>query len=90
MRLVVSPDGRDGSLRMNQDAYLYASILADGGKLAHALAPGRLGYVHVARGSVTVNGIVLNAGDALQLRDVASIELEGNGDAELLLFDLPV
>jgi redox-sensitive bicupin YhaK (pirin superfamily) len=89
LRLVVSPDGRDGSLRMNQDAYLYASILATGDKLAHALAPGRLGYVHVARGSVTVNGTALNAGDAAKLADVEAVELEGTGDAEVLVFDLP-
>jgi hypothetical protein len=89
LRLIVSPDGRDGSLRMNQDASLYASILAAGDKLAHAVAPGRLGYVHVARGSVTVNGTALNAGDAVRLADVASIELEGTGDAEVLVFDLP-
>jgi redox-sensitive bicupin YhaK (pirin superfamily) len=74
---------------MNQDAYLYASILATGDKLAHALAPGRLGYVHVARGSVTVNGIALNAGDAVKLADVEAVELEGTGDAEVLVFDLP-
>ena len=89
LRLIVSPDGRDGSLRMNQDAYLYASILAAGDKLALELAQGRLGYVHVARGSVTVNGTVLDAGDALRLKDVVSIELEGGGDAEVLVFDLP-
>ena len=89
LRLIVSPDGRDGSLRMNQDASLYASILAAGDKLSHALAAGRLGYVHVARGSVTVNGTVLNAGDAVKLADVAAVELEGTGDAEVLVFDLP-
>lgn len=89
LRLIVSPDGRDSSLRMNQDAYLYASILAAGDKLAHPLAPGRLGYVHVARGSVTVNGTALNAGDAVKLADVAAVELEGTGDAEVLVFDLP-
>lgn len=89
LRLIVSPDGRDGSLRMNQDASLYASILAEGDKLSHALAAGRLGYVHVARGSATVNGTVLKAGDALKLADVASVELEGTGDAEVLVFDLP-
>lgn len=89
LRLVVSPDGRDGSLRMNQDAYLYASILAAGDKLSHALAAGRLGYVHVARGSVTVNGIALSAGDAVKLADEAAVVLEGTGDAEVLVFDLP-
>ncbi|WP_266168764.1 pirin family protein [Dyella subtropica] len=89
LRLIVSPDGRDGSLRMNQDAYLYASILDSGDKLTHTLASGRLGYVHVARGSLTVNGTRLNTGDALQIENESSITLEAAEAAELLVFDLP-
>lgn len=89
LRLIVSPDGREGSLRMNQDGYLYASILDGADKLTHALASGRLGYVHVARGSVIVNGTPLKAGDALKIENESGITLEGAESAEVLVFDLP-
>jgi hypothetical protein len=89
LRLVVSPDGRDGSLRMNQDAYLYAALLDGEERAAHALGTGRRGYVHVARGKVTVNGIELHAGDALKIEQEHDIALDRGEDAEVLLFDLP-
>jgi redox-sensitive bicupin YhaK (pirin superfamily) len=89
LRLVASPDGRDGSVKIHQDAYLYATLLDGAERVAHALAPGRKGYVHVARGRVAANGQPLAAGDALKATDVAEIVLEGGADAEVLLFDLP-
>ncbi|TBR35975.1 MULTISPECIES: pirin family protein [Dyella] len=89
LRLIVSPDGRDGSLRMNQDALLYASILDGSDRVTRALAEGRLGYVHVARGSLTANGVVLKAGDALKLDGESEIVLDAAQDAEVLVFDLP-
>ena len=89
LRLIVSPDGRDGSLRMNQDACLYASILDGGDRVEHAFAPGRLGYVQVARGSLTVNGVRLNTGDALQIEQEERLILDGAEAAEVLVFDLP-
>lgn len=89
LRLIVSPDGRDGSLRMNQDASLYATILDGTDKVTHALAAGRLGYVHVARGSLTVNGVALQVGDALKLDGEPEVVLEQAKDAEVLVFDLP-
>ncbi|MFC4763127.1 pirin family protein [Dyella koreensis] len=89
LRLIVSPDGREGSLRMNQDGYLYASILDGADKLTHALASGRLGYVHVARGSLIVNGTPLKTGDALKIENESGITLEGAESAEVLVFDLP-
>lgn len=89
LRLIVSRDGRDGSLHMNQDASVYATILDGEDRVTHELAPGRLGYVHVARGTLTVNGGTLQAGDALQLQDETQVVLENADDAEVLLFDLP-
>lgn len=89
LRLVVSPDGRDGSLRMNQDAFVYATLLDGEERAEHALAPDRQGYVHVARGKVTVNGIELRAGDALKIEQEERIALDRAEDAEILLFDLP-
>ena len=88
LRLIASPDGRDGSVLIHQDAYLYATLLGTGQRLVHALAGGRRAYVHVVRGRATVSGKVLEAGDALKADDVAEIVLENADDAEILLFDL--
>jgi quercetin 2,3-dioxygenase len=89
LRLVVSPDGRDGSLRMNQDAFLYATVLDGDDRVEHALAENRLGYVHVARGTLKVNGVELGAGDALKIQQEARITLDQAANTEVLLFDLP-
>jgi quercetin 2,3-dioxygenase len=89
LRLVASPDGRDGSVKVHQDAYLYAALLDGAEPVAHALAPGRRSYVHVARGAVTANGKRLAAGDALKAAEVGEIALEHGDGAEVLLFDLP-
>ena len=89
LRLVVSPDGADGSVSIHQDARMYAGLF-DGAESADlAIAPGRLAYVHVARGEVVVNGRKLAAGDALLYEDEAFVSIgEGQG-AEVLVFDLP-
>jgi len=88
LRLVASPDGRDGSVRIHQDASVYAALPGPGDRLAHPLADGRRAYVHVARGKVTVNGQPLEAGDALKATNTKEIVLENGEDAEVLLFDL--
>ena len=88
LRLIASPDGRDGSVRIHQDACLYAALVDGGEKAVHRLAPGRRAYVHVARGSLSVNGTPLGAGDALKAAGVAEIVLEQGANAEVLLFDL--
>ncbi|MGV7209878.1 pirin family protein [Oxalobacteraceae bacterium A2-2] len=89
LRLIASSDGRDGSVLIHQDASLYASILTSGDKLSHELGAGRLGYVHLIRGKVTVNGVELKGGDALKISGERSITLENAEAAELLVFDLP-
>jgi redox-sensitive bicupin YhaK (pirin superfamily) len=89
LRLIASGDARAGSVRIHQDAAIYASIIGDGDQVEHLLAPGRLGYVHVARGGLTVNGLTLDAGDALKLTEEERVVLAGTGEAEILLFDLP-
>lgn len=87
--LILSADGRDGSLPLAQDASIYAALI-DGEERARVpLAGGRQGYVHVARGRLTVNGERLEAGDALMLVDEAAVTLAGGEDAEVLVFDLP-
>lgn len=88
-QLIASPDGRDGSLDIYQDATLTAAILTDGQKLTQPLAPGRRSYVHLATGTMTVNGHALSAGDAAMLIEESEVVLEGNGKGEVLVFDLP-
>jgi redox-sensitive bicupin YhaK (pirin superfamily) len=88
LRLVVSPDGAEGSVRIHQDARMYAGLF-DGAEAARlALAPGRLGYVHLARGQATVNGHRLQAGDALKFKDEAEVVIDRGVGAEVLVFDL--
>jgi len=89
LRLVASPDGADGSVRIHQDARMYVSRLAPGQSLSAELAAGRLGYLHLVRGAVTVNGERLAGGDAAKVRDESRLAIGAEGDSELLLFDLP-
>jgi hypothetical protein len=88
LRLVGSRDGRDGSVTIHQDAFLYAALLDGADRAVHALRPGRRAYVHVARGTVAANGQPLEAGDALKAVDAGEIVLERGSGAEILLFDL--
>lgn len=88
LRLVGSPDGRDGAVTLHADASLYAGLFNGGERAELSLAAGRLGYVFLVRGELTVNGQALSAGDALALRDEAGVVLEGGHDAEVLVFDL--
>ena len=89
LRLVASPDGRDGSVRIHQNACLYAALIDGDERATHKLAANRRAYVHVVRGKLTVNGLALEAGDALKVTDTSEIALERGADSEALLFDLP-
>ena len=89
LRLIGSPDGRDGSVSIRQDAALYATILDGDDQVRHDLGAGRQAYVHVVRGQVTVNGVALDGGDALTVADAAAVTLARAAGAEVLLFDLP-
>src|SRR5262245_8255223 len=88
LRLVASPDGRDASVTIHQDAFLYAGLLDGAESAVHRLGPGRRAYLHVARGALTANGEPLEAGDALKIADAPEIVLERGKSAEVLLFDL--
>jgi redox-sensitive bicupin YhaK (pirin superfamily) len=88
LRLVVSPDGRDGSVKIRQDNELYATVLGPGESVNHELKPERFAYVQVAKGSVTLNGTTLETGDGAAISVEKSLELTGVKDAEVLLFDL--
>lgn len=89
--LIASRDGAGGSVKVNLDARLYATRLKPGETVRHAFAPGRIGYLHVATGSVAASGRSLEAGDALKLTGEPGLEIAGpaSGPGEALLFDLP-
>ncbi len=89
LRLIASPDGADGSVTIHQDARVYAALVDGAETLTHELASGRRGYVHVARGSVHVNGTALDAGDAAMITGEPRVTVERGNAAEVLLFDLP-
>jgi hypothetical protein len=88
LRVVASPDGRDGSLTIHQDVVLAASLLAPGEQVVHPLAADRFAWVQVARGEVEVGGHRLKAGDGAAIRGGGPLTLAGIAAAELLLFDL--
>ncbi|MEP7297631.1 MAG: pirin family protein [Burkholderiales bacterium] len=88
LRLVASNDGRDGSVTIHADAAIYSGLFDGAQKLTRTLDPARKFYVHVVRGSVTVNGHALQGGDALKIEGEGALRIDTGVDAELLLFDL--
>jgi redox-sensitive bicupin YhaK (pirin superfamily) len=88
LRLIASPDGKDGSVTIHQDALLYASLLRPGEKVQHELGEGRYAWLQVARGSIDLNGKSLKQGDGAAVTDEERLTLKGTEDAEVLLFDL--
>jgi quercetin 2,3-dioxygenase len=89
LRLVASRDGADGSVRIHQDARVYAGLIDGAEQASLDVGPGRWLYVHVARGRVSANGEALEAGDALKLPGAPTLSLARGTDAEVLVFDLP-
>ncbi len=88
LRLVASPDGRDGSLTIHQDARLFLGSLDDGRELDQGLDAGRHAWLQVLRGNVSVDGLNLGAGDGAALSDVSGLALRASGPAEVMVFDL--
>lgn len=88
LRLVASPDGRDGSVTIHADAHMYAGLFNGAATASLPLAPGRKAYVHVVKGAITANGQRLGGGDALALAGEAEVTLADAADAEVLVFDL--
>ncbi len=88
LRLLASPDAKDGSVKINQDAKLYVSLLKPGEEVAHEFGAKRYGWLQVARGAVELNGKKLNQGDGAAISEEKQIAIKGAQDAEVLLFDL--
>ncbi len=90
LRLIASPDQTDGSVLIHQDARVYAGLFTADEVANLKIDAGRGVYVHVARGKITANENVLNAGDALQITDATWLRLSDGQDSEVLVFDLPM
>ena len=88
LRLIASPDGREGAVKIRQNNELFATVLGAGESVKHELKSDRHAYVQVARGSIKLNGKELADGDGAAISDEKSLELTGVNDAEVLLFDL--
>ena len=88
LRLIASPDGRDGSVTIHQDANIYAGLFDGNESASLSIDAGRRAYVHVARGEVSGNGVALKTGDALKATGEPKIELTKGRQAEVLVFDL--
>jgi redox-sensitive bicupin YhaK (pirin superfamily) len=88
LKLVASPDGREGSVTIHQDANLYVSLLDGKAALDYELKSGRNAWVHVAKGSLELNGERLNAGDGAAIADERALKFSAGKKAEFLLFDL--
>jgi len=89
LRLIASSDGREGSVTINQDAAVYATVLAPEQRVTHTLARRRRGWLQVARGALTLNGQTLAHGDGAAIEGAQVLEIQGIEPAEALLFDLP-
>lgn len=89
LRLIGSRDGREGSITIHQDLNLYATQLSPDEAVTYTLKEGRIAWVHVAKGAVTLNGHDLTAGDGAAIAEETALTLTGIGqDAEVLLFDM--
>ena len=88
LRLIASPDGRDGSLKIHQDAAIHATVLEAGANLSHILKPDRRYWLQVAAGTLDVNGHAVGEGDGLALVKEDTLTAEAKTKSEFLLFDL--
>jgi quercetin 2,3-dioxygenase len=88
LRLIVSPGGDDGSVRIHQDARIYASLMDEGREVHHASGEGRSSWLQVAAGLVTLNGVALKQGDGAAVKEESDLRITANEAAEVLLFDL--
>ena len=88
LRLIVSPDGSDGSVKIHQDAKIYATLLDDKQEVVHDLKDGRSAWLQVAAGSVTLNDVALKQGDGAAVSEESKLRITAREPAEVLLFDL--
>jgi len=90
LQLIVSPDSEDGSLKINQDAYLYKMQLLSEQSYSYTVKPKRVIYLHCISGVFNTNDIILNEGGGAEISDVSRLDFNCANNAEVLVFDLPV
>ena len=88
LRLIISPDGMDGAVKINQDARVYASILDQKQEVIHQMGSGRYAWLQVAAGAVTLNDVKLKQGDGAAVSEEPDLTISANDQSEILLFDL--
>ena len=88
LRIVVSPDGRKGSLCVHQDAQIYSAMFDPGQHLVHELPLGRIAWLHVVSGEATIGDLVLSTGDGVGVTDEPAVSLTAQEETEILLIDL--
>jgi len=88
LRLIASPEGNDGAVKIHADAKMYAGLFNGSQSATLQLDPNRKAYAHLIRGSLNINGQSLSGGDALLIEGEAQLEIDGGKDAEVLIFDL--
>jgi quercetin 2,3-dioxygenase len=87
-RLIASRDAKDGSVKINQDARLYVTLLKPGEEVSHGFGKNRHGWLQIAKGSVELNGQTLRQSDGAAISDEQKLTIKGAQDSEVLLFDL--
>lgn len=88
LRVIASPDGQNGSVKINQDAKLFVSLLKPGDEVKHELGKGRAAWLQVAKGGVELNGKKLAQSDGAAIEDESNLSIKADQDSEVLLFDL--
>ena len=88
LRLIASPEGKDGAVKIHADAKVYAGLFTGSQAATVQLNPKRKAYVHLISGALEINGQPLNAGDALLIENEGELEIKNGKGAEVLVFDL--
>lgn len=88
LTILASPDGRDESIQINQDAQVFAATLQPGQEIRHALGAGRGAWIQILRGSVLVDDEQLDPGDGAAIEETDAFLIRASADVEFLLFDL--
>jgi hypothetical protein len=88
LKLVASPGGREGSLKIHQDVSVYNALLRDGDEVEHQLDAGRHAWLQVIKGTVSLKGNRLAAGDGAAISEESSLTIQADEDSEVILFDL--
>jgi hypothetical protein len=88
LRLIASPDGKDGAVKIHADAQIYAGLFNDSQAATVQLDPQRKAYVHLISGMLNVNGQIISSGDALLIENESKLEIKNGKSAEVLVFDL--